>query len=138
MTRWIMLVSAILCEVVGSLSLKAALDNPAWYLVVTIGYVAAFGFLTAALRAGMGIGVAYGIWGALGVALTAVFSSLIFDEPLTVTMMVGLVLIMGGVLLVEFGSQRWRPVLNSSGKRDRPGALVERTMPRVASAVVVD
>ncbi|MAU82594.1 multidrug efflux SMR transporter [Gordonia sp. Z-3] len=106
MTRWIMLVSAILCEVAGSLSLKAALDNPAWYLVVTIGYVAAFGFLTAAMRAGMGIGVAYGIWGALGVALTAVFSFLIFDEPLTATMMVGLVLIMAGVLLVEFGSQR--------------------------------
>ncbi|MEE3849985.1 SMR family transporter [Gordonia sp. LSe1-13] len=106
MRRWALLVAAIVCEVAGSLSLKAALDNPAWYVVVAVGYVTAFVLIAAALRAGMGIGVAYGIWGALGVALTAVFSFLVFDEPLTAVMVAGLVLIMAGVLLVEFGSQR--------------------------------
>ena len=51
------------------------------------------------------LGVAYGIWGALGVATTAVMSSLIFDETLTALMGVGIVLIIAGVLTVELGSQ---------------------------------
>ena len=42
-------------------------------LVVT-GYVASFVLLSLALDAGMGIGVAYGIWTAVGVAFTAVLS----------------------------------------------------------------
>lgn len=97
--------AAILSEVTGSLSLKGALDNSLLYVVVTAGYVASFVLLGAVLRRGMALGVAYGIWAAVGVALTAVLSALIFDEPLTVIMGVGLVLIIGGVLLVEFGAQ---------------------------------
>lgn len=50
--------------------------------------------------------VAYGVWGALGVALTAVASSLVFDEALTGLMGLGIVLIIAGVLTVELGSQR--------------------------------
>ena len=106
MKAWFVLTGAILSEVVGSLSLKAALDHPGWYALVTLGYAAAFAFLTICLRLGMKIGVAYGIWGAGGVALTAVLSALIFTEPLTVPMGLGIVLIIGGVLTVEFGSQK--------------------------------
>ena len=53
----------------------------------------------------MALGVAYGIWGALGVALTAVMSALIFDEALTALMGLGIALIIAGVLTVELGSQ---------------------------------
>jgi small multidrug resistance pump len=60
--------------------------------------------LSLTLRHGLGIGVAYGIWAALGVALSAIGSKMFFDEPLTGLMLVGLVLIIGGVLLVELGS----------------------------------
>ena len=49
-------------------------------------------------------GVAYGIWSAGGVAVTAIASRLLFGEPLTRTMVAGIVLIMAGVLLVELGS----------------------------------
>src|SRR5699024_11386791 len=33
-----------------------------------------------ALKAGLGLGVAYGIWGAMGVALTALFGAVLFGE----------------------------------------------------------
>lgn len=99
-----LLLAAILSEVTGSLSLKGALDNSLLYIVVIAGYVASFALLGAVLRRGMALGVAYGIWAAVGVALTAVVSAVIFDEPLTALMGVGLVLIIGGVLLVEFGA----------------------------------
>lgn len=104
MSRWLLLSGAIACEVTASLSLKAALDHPLLYLVVGAGFAAAFAFLTAVLRRGMGIGVAYGIWAATGVALTTMLSSVIYDEPLTAVMGAGITLIIGGVLLVELGS----------------------------------
>ena len=52
----------------------------------------------------MTVGKAYGIWGATGVALTAVLSAAIFGEPLTPLMGLGVLLVIAGVLLVEFGS----------------------------------
>ncbi|WP_107766858.1 DMT family transporter [Nocardioides terrigena] len=104
MTKWYLLLAAILCEVTGSLSLKGALDEPTLYVVVAAGFVAAFAFLTAVLRRGMPIGVAYGVWAALGVALTSVLSAVLYDEPFTGLMAAGIALIMGGVLLVELGS----------------------------------
>ncbi len=108
MRKWLLLMSAILMEVSAALALRAALDRPGWYVVVAIGYIGAFVALTFVLRAGVGIGVAYGIWGASGVALTAVFATVLFGDPLTVTMGVGIALVIGGVLCVELGSQAAR------------------------------
>jgi small multidrug resistance pump len=105
MTKWLLLAAAILSEVTGSLSLKGALDHPGLYIVVAAGYVASFVLLAMVLRRGMALGVAYGIWGALGVVATAVMSSLIFDETLTAAMSLGITLIIAGVLTVELGSQ---------------------------------
>lgn len=105
MKRWLLLALAVIAEVSGSLSMKLALDAPALYLVTAAGYIVAFAALAATLRAGMALGAAYGIWGACGVALTALFSHLLFAEPLTPVMLLGMGLIIAGVLLVEFGSQ---------------------------------
>lgn len=96
---------AILAEVAGSLAMKGALDQPALYAVTAVGYVTAFAALGKTLGAGMSLGVAYGIWGAAGVALTAVLSTLIFGEPLTPLMIAGIVVIIAGVLCVELGAQ---------------------------------
>ena len=114
MKRWLLLAAAIVLEVTATLSLKAALDAPALYAVVAVGYSGAFAALGLALRAGMPLGVGYGIWGACGVVITAVASALLFGEALTPLMGAGIALIMGGVLLVEVGSQR--------AQRDAQGA----------------
>lgn len=105
MNRWLLLLGAITTEVTATLSLKGALDHPALYAVVLVGYTASFLLLAAVLRAGTPLGVAYGIWGALGVAATAALSALIFDETLTGVMILGMVLVVVGVLVVELGSQ---------------------------------
>jgi small multidrug resistance pump len=52
----------------------------------------------------MGIGMAYGIWAASGVALTAIASKYLFEEPFTKVMAAGIVMIAAGVLLVELGT----------------------------------
>lgn len=96
--------AAIVSEVTGSLSLKAALTSPIWYLLVGVGFLSAFVWLSFALHAQMPLGVAYGIWGASGVALTAIMSALLFNELLTPLMLAGIGLIMLGVLTIEVGS----------------------------------
>lgn len=105
MKKWLLLSTAIVTEVSATLSLRAALDHPAWYVVVVVGYVAAFTALSFVLRAGMGLGVAYGIWGATGVVLTAILATILFGDPLTATMGLGIALVIGGVLCIELGSQ---------------------------------
>lgn len=108
MRSWGLLVAAVVCEVTATLALKGALDRPALYVVVVIGYVAAFTLLSLVFRAGMGLGVAYGIWCALGVAGTALLSVVVLDETVTPPMLVGIALVIAGVLAVEVGSHRAR------------------------------
>lgn len=105
MQKWLFLGAAIASEVTASLALKAAAGAPGFYALVVAGYAASFLGLFASLRRGMALGVGYGIWGATGVAATAVMSSVLFREPLTPVMVTGLVLVVAGVLLVEVGSQ---------------------------------
>lgn len=103
--KWLFLMGAVIAEVTGTLALKGALDCPALYVLVGLGYAAAFVFLSLTLRVGMPLGIAYGIWGAAGVALTAVLSLVLFAEPLTPVMITGIVFIMAGVILVEVGNR---------------------------------
>lgn len=104
MIAWAFLGVAIVCEVVAALSMRMAVaSRPAWYWLVGSGYVIAFVLLSFALAEGMPLSVAYGVWTAAGVALTAVLGKFLFDEPFTWVMAVGVALIMGGVLLVEMG-----------------------------------
>ena len=113
---WPALGGAIVSEVSATLALRQALNQPGFYVVVGIGYALAFVLLSLTLRAGMPLGVAYGLWGALGVALTAVLSMLVFGEPITVLVALGIALIMAGVLLVEIGAQR-------AGTQDKGGEM---------------
>jgi small multidrug resistance pump len=104
--KWVLLGAAIIVEVAATLSLRASQDDSAWLLVVVAGYSGAFVLLTLVLRAGLSIGVAYGIWGALGTAGTAVLAAAIFGDPFTMPIAVGIVLIIAGVLCVELGSRQ--------------------------------
>ena len=63
----------------------------------------AFALLSGALQAGMPLGVAYGVWAAAGIVLTALLSRILFREALTPVMMAGIGLIVAGVLLIELG-----------------------------------
>lgn len=104
MRRWALLAGAILTEVIGTLSLRAFQDQRLWIILVITGYTASFLLLTRVLRAGVPVGVAYGIWGASGTAATAVIASIVFGDPFTLPIVAGIGLIIAGVLMVEFGS----------------------------------
>ncbi|CAD6008155.1 multidrug efflux SMR transporter [Agreia sp. COWG] len=104
---WLLLAGAILTEVAATLSLRASegLRKKIWIAPVAVFYIAAFSLLTVALANGMPVGIAYGIWAACGVALTAVGARVFFKERLTARMIAGIGLIAVGVLVIELGSQ---------------------------------
>ncbi|MFI5706410.1 DMT family transporter [Kribbella sp. NPDC051620] len=102
---WLFLAIAITSEIAGTLALRmASVSNPRWWPIVVAAYAAAFIALSMALRDGLPLGVAYGVWAASGVALTAVASRVLFGEALNPLMVFGIVLIGCGVLLVESGT----------------------------------
>lgn len=102
---WLFLALSIISEILATLSLRASdgFRKKIWMLPLAVGYGLAFFFLAVTISYGMPVAVAYGIWSAVGVALIALLARIIWNEPLTPRMVVGLVLIMVGVLLVEIG-----------------------------------
>lgn len=106
---WWALAGAIVIEVMATLSLRASdgFRKKVWIVPVTLGYLASFSLLWVALKLGMPVGIAYGVWSACGVALVAVIARFIFSEPLTWLMGLGIALIVGGVLTIQLiGSVR--------------------------------
>lgn len=103
--KWFLLSGTIATEVAATLALRAALDDRAWYVLVAIGYATSFALLALVLQR-MPVGVAYGIWGAGGITLTALLAPVFFGDLLTVPMALGMALVIAGVVVVEFGSQR--------------------------------
>jgi small multidrug resistance pump len=103
--RWVLLIGAIVAEVLGTISLRAAIDEPLFTIGVVIGYLVAFTLLGLALGQGIPVGIAYGIWAAAGVALVAVLGAIIFGETLSLTSIIGLMIIVAGVFIVQTGQR---------------------------------
>lgn len=105
MSPYVLLAAAIAAEVTGTVSLKYAegFTRLVPSAVVVVGYGTAFYLLAQVLKAGLPVGVVYAIWSAIGVALVAVIGAAFLGERMNFTMVVGLVLIIGGVVLLELG-----------------------------------
>ena len=104
--EWLLLAGAILSEVTATISLKLSegFSKLVPSVVVVVGYLCAFILLSQVLKRGMSIGVAYGIWAAVGVALVALVGALFLGDSLTLVQVGGLVLVGGGVLALELGA----------------------------------
>ncbi len=121
---WLFLALAIVAEVTGTMSLRMAVrSNKAWYVSVVLSYLFAFTMLALTINGGMALGVAYGIWTAIGVALTAILGRLLFKEPFTWLMALGIALVMFGVILIETGAVHCFPPALA------PGPLPELAWP---------
>ncbi|ORA77627.1 QacE family quaternary ammonium compound efflux SMR transporter [Mycolicibacter kumamotonensis] len=103
---WILLFGAIGFEVAGTLSLRASegFSRWQWAIPVTVGYLVSFVLLALVLKRGIPVGVAYGVWSGVGVALTAALARFLFADPFTPVMAGGVVLIGAGVYLLEYGA----------------------------------
>jgi small multidrug resistance pump len=103
---WAFLAFAIATEITGTMMMRVSegFRRRRWILPVALAYAASFVFLGLTLAHGMPVGLAYGVWSAVGVAVTAVLGRLLFRDPLTWLMGLGIVLVAAGVLLIDLGA----------------------------------
>jgi small multidrug resistance pump len=108
MGAYLLLAAAIAAEVTGTISLKlsAGFTKLSPSIVVVAAYTVAFVLMAQVLKTGMPVGVVYAVWAAIGVALVALIGALFLGERMNLTMIVGLVLVIAGVVLLEMGVQR--------------------------------
>jgi small multidrug resistance pump len=106
MQQWILLSIAILSEVIATSSLKAAEGFTRFWpsLVVLIGYLLAFYFLSLTLKT-IPVGVAYAIWSGVGVVLIALAGWFFLDQSLDMPAIIGLMLIVAGVVVINVFSK---------------------------------
>ena len=100
-----LLAVAILCEVAGTLSLRASegFSKPAYTVTFVVGYVVAFSLLAVVLQRGMPVSNSYAIWAGTGVALVAALSVPIFGESISAIQLAGFALVIAGVVAIELG-----------------------------------
>lgn len=93
---------AIVCEVIGSSLLQKS--DQFSKLVPTIGmgmfFIVSLFFLSQALKV-IPLGVAYAIWGGLGIVLTALIGVVFFRFALDTWAIVGIGLIVSGVIVMN-------------------------------------
>ncbi|WP_405917424.1 DMT family transporter [Streptomyces sp. NBC_00728] len=101
---YVLLAGAIAAEVGATTAMKYTEGfSRLWPSLLTVlGYVVAFALLGQTLRT-VSVGTAYAIWAGVGTAAIAAIGMLFLGEGLTVAKAAGLVLIIGGVVLLNLG-----------------------------------
>ncbi|CAI3949344.1 Multidrug transporter EmrE and related cation transporters (EmrE) (PDB:2I68) [Commensalibacter communis] len=102
---YIYLVVAIIIEIGATSSLKASDGFTNWLftLLSLIGYGVSFYFLSMALRE-ISVGIAYAIWSGIGTVGICLFAWLVYKQNLSFISVVGIVFIVTGVIIVNFGN----------------------------------
>ncbi|QDE29558.1 DMT family transporter [Shewanella polaris] len=105
MKSWIFLSVAILTEVLATSALKASdgFSKLAPSIVVVVGYVLSFYFLSLALKS-IPVGIAYATWAGLGIVLITVIAWVMYGQKLDVGALVGMTLILAGVVVMNLFS----------------------------------
>ena len=97
---------AITSEVIGTSAMQASQQftriGPT--LLMGVCYLCSLYFLSLTLR-NIPLGIAYGIWGGLGIVLTSVIGLIVFKQKLDLPALIGLGFIVGGVLIVNLFSK---------------------------------
>ncbi|WP_155053862.1 DMT family transporter [Streptomyces blattellae] len=101
---YLMLIGAIAAEVAATTAMKYSDGfSKLWPSLLTfLGYVVSFVLLAQTLKT-VGIGTAYAIWAGVGTATIAVLGLWLFGEALTFTKAAGILLIVGGVVVLNLG-----------------------------------
>lgn len=104
--KYLFLLAAIIAEVIGATATKQSHGFTKLFptTIAILGVIGAYYLLSLSLKYGMTLGVAYGIWAALGITLMAIIGVIFFKESMSYIQIAGIVLIIGGVLALELGN----------------------------------
>src|ERR1700755_1890329 len=102
MVAYLYLLAAIAAEVFATSTIKSTEGfSRLWpTLACAAGYIISFAALSQAVK-GVQVGVAYAIWSGLGTAAIVAIGAAFLGEPITVTKVTGMVLIIAGVVTLN-------------------------------------
>ncbi|PAV01324.1 multidrug transporter subunit MdtJ [Arsenophonus sp. ENCA] len=107
MIYWIFLASAIVTEVIGTLSMKySSVSGDMTGLLVMYFMIASSYILLAMAVKKVALGVAYALWEGIGVIFITAFSVLLFNESLPPMKLIGLALLIVGIALIKSGTKK--------------------------------
>ncbi|MBB5048956.1 small multidrug resistance pump [Rhodopseudomonas rhenobacensis] len=106
MISYAALTGAIVCEVIGTTFLQKSeqFSRLVPTLIMAAFYAGSFFLLSQALKS-IPLGIAYAIWGGLGIVLTAIISVVVLKQSLDMPAIAGIAMIVGGVVVVNMFSQ---------------------------------
>ncbi|MBR8742385.1 multidrug efflux SMR transporter [Nocardiopsis sp. MG754419] len=102
---YLFLAGTITLEVTGAIASRRSegFTRPLPTAVTVLTIVGAYYLFALALHEGLGLGVAYALWAAIGIVAVAVIGVLALRESLTRTQVVGIGLTVAGVLALQWG-----------------------------------
>ncbi|MGP3931980.1 DMT family transporter [Nonomuraea sp. KM88] len=100
---WLLLALAIVSEVLATSALKLSngFTHLGWSAVVAAGYIVSFVLLAQALKLHLEVGTAYAVWSGAGTAAIALIGAVFLGETLTPLKIGGILLIIGGVVVLN-------------------------------------
>ena len=139
----IYLVLAIICEVIGTLSMKYASVSGGYtgmivmWLMIATSYI----FLAIAVKK-VALGVAYALWEGIGIVIITTFSVLWFGESLSALKLRGLAMLIAGITLIKSGTKKSAvakkttdSVKNIAGKAKQVATVVKGVNKPISSNV---
>ena len=102
---WLLLLAAIAVEVAATSALPRShgFRDPAWTAVVLGGYAVSIWLLALVIKH-IPVSVTYAVWSGLGTAGIAVIGVLLLDEGIDVLKAAALLMIIGGVVILNLHS----------------------------------
>ena len=96
------LLMAILCEVVATASLKATDEFTKLIpsIIVAVGYLGSFYFLTLSLKT-LPLGIVYAVWSGLGIVFSLAIGRFYYHEAYNMITIFGIILILVGVITIH-------------------------------------
>ncbi|ALF60556.1 DMT family transporter [Psychrobacter urativorans] len=100
------LMLAIICEIMATTLLVKSEQFTRLLptLLMAVLYIVSFYFLSQTLKT-IPLGIAYAIWGGIGIVLTAIIGIVVFKQTIDAGAVAGITLIVSGVIVINIFSQ---------------------------------
>lgn len=104
--KFLYLFLAIIAEVFATSALKASeqFSKPIPSIIVVVGYLVAFYFLSLTLKT-IPVGIAYALWSGVGIVLVSGAAYFLYKQTLDLPAMLGIGLIILGVIVINVFSK---------------------------------
>jgi small multidrug resistance pump len=103
---YLYLALAIITEVIATTTLKATdeFSRLVPSVIVVLGYMASFYFMTLVLRT-IPVGITYAVWSGVGIVLVAIFGAIAYKQIPDLASIIGMTLIIAGVVVIHVFSR---------------------------------